>query len=718
MFSHGNFNFVFKEGTLGDIYVPKNSNCMLVIEGDIHIVANNDAIISADTTALVEYATANDIPYYILKSGIAKPNAITPTNVSGTFNVMDGYLAIVKDETDSSKVYMSKEGALTLPVGSYVIEMMDNTNLYICNGETIEVFVPCKIDFANVSPKIHSVKDKIFIGWKLKSTGEYLTSSTEFAIGDVLEAQYIDCTDEDFGINTEIRTVDGDALCFIVNVNKSFYNALPNAFEYGTISLPNLSTRGRDIYLDEAVVWNWTWDEETRSIFTAKNTGDTPVVNAANLYEDTKENFKYILSITNITEENYDRYYMVRGYIKYVDNNGIERVAYTDHANTSMYYVASVTKNLVNASAIKEKLQDIIDYVEITGKEAYFEARSKVKVYDNGDPNYNIFNYGSLSVRDIVIYSNKNLSVPISIVAMSDPHLQHINLRDLEEASPQTLATYRGRGWTNNGATGSYLNNCIQFAKYADKTIVIGDVWDYLSWGTGEAMQRMLTDKFLPGKLIVTMGNHEQTQLLVPDVSDLKEEMSSDEMDKILKEYWPNDLYYYSEIVTNTAGEEGAIVVSIMSAWNEFNEQVRLGLTRDIEIAKEKGLPILLFMHNPLATNNPSGDLFYAAYNKNSWGSDDSYNTVINMSRYAGGSTCTKQDETTLAVYDMIVQNYDVIKGVFHGHEHVNMYTEIAAKDSNGNYVIDESGDYVVIPQYGLFAISEGGGSLFDITIN
>ena len=74
-------------------------------------------------------------------------------------------------------------------------------------------------------------------------------------------------------------------------------------------------------------------------------------------------------------------------------------------------------------------------------------------------------------------------------------------------------------------------------------------------------------------------------------------------------------------------------------------------------------------------------------------------------------------DAVTMEVYNLIVRNYDVIKGVFHGHYHSNMYTEIMAQDAQGNFVQDGNGGYVTIPQYGVHSVAEMGGQILNITI-
>ena len=66
-------------------------------------------------------------------------------------------------------------------------------------------------------------------------------------------------------------------------------------------------------------------------------------------------------------------------------------------------------------------------------------------------------------------------------------------------------------------------------------------------------------------------------------------------------------------------------------------------------------------------------------------------------------------DEITQSVYNLIVSSTDVVKAVFTGHYHNDMYTEIAAKTPDGSDSI--------IPQYIHTATAYDNGHLMRITI-
>ena len=73
----------------------------------------------------------------------------------------------------------------------------------------------------------------------------------------------------------------------------------------------------------------------------------------------------------------------------------------------------------------------------------------------------------------------------------------------------------------------------------------------------------------------------------------------------------------------------------------------------------------------------------------------------------AGG---VKSSDTTRSVYNLIVNNADVIKGVFAGHCHSDMYNEIVAKNSDGTAA--------VIPQYITTSNAYDGGHAMRIFVD
>ena len=81
--------------------------------------------------------------------------------------------------------------------------------------------------------------------------------------------------------------------------------------------------------------------------------------------------------------------------------------------------------------------------------------------------------------------------------------------------------------------------------------------------------------------------------------------------------------------------------------------------------------------------------------------------TNFGASNFAGSAT--KYTGATKEVYDLITNNAEIIRGVFCGDWHVNMYTEIKAKTSTG--------EALNIPQYVVTANAYAKGSAIKIHI-
>lgn len=106
----------------------------------------------------------------------------------------------------------------------------------------------------------------------------------------------------------------------------------------------------------------------------------------------------------------------------------------------------------------------------------------------------------------------------------------------------------------------------------------------------------------------------------------------------------------------------------------------------------------MIFYHIPIATGDADAGLI-SPLRVNS-------NTERDFSIF-GNSHKTKDDSNK--VYNLIVNNADVIKGAFCGHLHSDYYTEIIAKNSDGTDA--------VIPQYILTGTPYDKGHVMWITV-
>ena len=115
----GNLNLVLNNGTaLNNIYVSENLRYVPVIEGAIQIVANNGAIIP-DMDDVIEYATNNSIPLFIMDSSSQSKGLIETTEVTGSFVIDSDYKYAYA--YDSNSLYYGEEILKVKDPGSYMV---------------------------------------------------------------------------------------------------------------------------------------------------------------------------------------------------------------------------------------------------------------------------------------------------------------------------------------------------------------------------------------------------------------------------------------------------------------------------------------------------------------------------------------------------------------------------------------------------------------------
>ena len=119
----------------------------------------------------------------------------------------------------------------------------------------------------------------------------------------------------------------------------------------------------------------------------------------------------------------------------------------------------------------------------------------------------------------------------------------------------------------------------------------------------------------------------------------------------------------------------------------------------DLALAREKGYDVFLFYHIPLATGNSKDTDIYPIMRRDGY-NYDFYNNYIGNPKTSGASK---------TVYDIIVNNGDIIKGTFCGHKHTWYYTEILAKTA--------SGEATVIPQVVIAGTPYDGGHALKIIV-
>lgn len=298
-------------------------------------------------------------------------------------------------------------------------------------------------------------------------------------------------------------------------------------------------------------------------------------------------------------------------------------------------------------------------------------------------------------IREAHIQSFKKDTAPVEIVMLNDTHYNYVNKRDEEEQNPSIMSTRQYRMWLRNGASVGVIGRGMDFARHADQTIIAGDILDYLSWGCQQLTVENLFRKDV--NLLACLGGHDTTRVMQGKVGDPTSYASRRQL---LDNFWPHDITYVSRVLKNKV-----MAIVMDNGASRFWESQVAPFKADMQKARENKLAVLIFVHEPLCTRNPKEtDLFPIRRNDT-----NNYNYKDN---FAGRP---QSDAHTLAVYDTLVSNADIVKAVFCGHMHSDYYTEIIAtyKDADGKTVD------TVIPQYvHTGSIYDGTGHVFRITVH
>ncbi len=275
-----------------------------------------------------------------------------------------------------------------------------------------------------------------------------------------------------------------------------------------------------------------------------------------------------------------------------------------------------------------------------------------------------------LYVRDVAL--NLGVNEEICIGFLSDVHLNYCNGADFSEANPVTMSTYQNRQFCAGAACLPKLHNCMAALEGADAVVLNGDTMDYFSHGTVELMQREVFEKY--PDVIATIGGHERARQMQGTVPEGQDDWKIC-MQK-LQAFWPHDIYYTKKCIQNKV-----LLIGMCNDFARFTVHQHQKLQADLNLARQNGWQVLLFVHEPIATGNPAhektelpdsllpGDRSIYPIN------------LCNAPDLAGGEG---SDAATMAVCHTITHSADVIKGVFAGHLHNDMHLELLARTPEG----------------------------------
>ncbi|MBR5527710.1 MAG: metallophosphoesterase, partial [Clostridia bacterium] len=296
----------------------------------------------------------------------------------------------------------------------------------------------------------------------------------------------------------------------------------------------------------------------------------------------------------------------------------------------------------------------------------------------------------------------------VEIAHMTDTHINYNNAKDINENEASIRHQYETSAFYGEAKSSAHIIRAMEYASLMDKVVITGDIIHALNYGSLQVANRIMFGKNTwvgireqkdengnsLKKVLGTLGNHERYKHMigkVPDDNYMTYNYS------ILQEYFPNDIVYHSEIMTNPDGKNPVMLVLLDDQRERYEDEIiREKLAADLAKARDKNVPVLIFQHVGLY----SGD-----------------ETVQNTPGYTESAstpnlTCPggpKSTELTKQVYNLITDNADIVRGIFCGHEHVNCYKEIIGTGENG------SGH--VIPQNYLDTCQDDKGYIIKIIV-
>ncbi len=310
-----------------------------------------------------------------------------------------------------------------------------------------------------------------------------------------------------------------------------------------------------------------------------------------------------------------------------------------------------------------------------------------------GAPSYDAFAYistgnGGIAYKRTVWLGNTGIKETVNLGWLSDVHFNYVNQTDVDKQVTNALSSYRGRSWLRDGTA---INNAISQINYVSKrykkTVITGDMVDYLSYGSLFTTKALIADKSINGSILMTTGNHEFAEWCQNDAP-VEGKMTLLEKYEKLSAAWSNDPTYYAEILKTSKGADNAMIILLDNGQSsgKYADGTAEKLQASIDIAKEKNIPVFIFQHVAMSTyNNTEKKVYYAG------GMDLRFGVESDKNYYDMTAYNTKGGE----VFKIIRQNSDVVKGIFCGHEHAQMYTEVTALDENGDIIPDK-----FIPQF------------------
>lgn len=336
----------------------------------------------------------------------------------------------------------------------------------------------------------------------------------------------------------------------------------------------------------------------------------------------------------------------------------------------SNHLLKTASEALVADDIPAQQKAEISAAIEELRKDAW--TSEKIKVLNGSPEDTDTYRYtfgGAPNIREIHLTSNKPETEDVHIVEFNDIHFNYFNPKDDEDNIPALMATKKERAWMAGGTSNVSARSSMRYSRYADLTVLNGDILDHMSHG---AKEKTIEHLFrLDNDVMAPLGNHESAHNVGVKTA---ETVKYEDKFEFLQEFWPHDALYYSKVL-----KDKVLCVAMENGISYYTTEQVERLKKDIKTARENNYIILIFNHQPVASRNPDE----AALNSITGKADE-------VKNIESGPICREGVGGASAdMYDLITSNADVIKCIFAAHYHIDMISKIPAtyKDANGNVV-------------------------------
>lgn len=251
------------------------------------------------------------------------------------------------------------------------------------------------------------------------------------------------------------------------------------------------------------------------------------------------------------------------------------------------------------------------------------------------------------------------LEKPFRALHMSDNHIALADNRDDERkiklAESRTAAFNHGK--PGNVAMEEYALQLDYARSHRLPVLYTGDLCDFVSYKNLDYARDTLEDI----DYFMAVGNHEFSLYVGEAFEDLPYKMKSFDL---VQSYFRNDLHFASRVMG------GVNFVALDNGYYRFDADQLARMKREIE----KGLPIVLMMHNPLHTQQLYDEMMTNRKQPCAYltGTPDALMTGYDEYRFRQ----QRSDADTMAFIDYIYTQ-PLIKAVLAGHLHFNYETRL-----------------------------------------